>query len=282
MKKQLKKYKNAGPLKGDPERAINKKPFNIPEVSVTYKRPGFDNMGMIAGWPSDISEAIAKGEDINNVRIGTRTASWTKDKSKWFTYGDALKFPKAIQEKLYIPTVQEKMKSLKKYEYDMGGILSSIGGMASALGPMTGGAGTLVGAGLSAAGGIASIFEQKKQQDEMLAKQNAETERYNNNVRREYMSGLGSSNNPTGSVFAQGGPLEMVDAEVEGGEVMQTPSGKLQRIKGPRHEKGGVEVKRPEGTIVFSDRLKTSYGKTFAEEASKIMKEVSKYEKLLA
>jgi hypothetical protein len=164
-------------------------------------------------------------------------------------------------------------------QHALGETLGAASSFASALGPATGGVGTIISAGLGLASGVAGLFEQKKQQD--LA--NKQLEEQNAGIRKDYMAGLGSSYNPTGSVMAIGGQFNnMVDAEVEGGEVMKRPSGRLERVRGPKHEQGGVEVNRPEGTIVFSDRLKAPCGKTFAQKASEIMKEMSKYEKLLA
>ncbi len=56
----------------------------------------------------------------------------------------------------------------------------------------------------------------------------------------------------------------IIPAEVEGGEVIQTPDGQTQEVQGASHAQGGVDMDLPQGTKVFSDRLKIK-GKTMAE-----------------
>lgn len=144
-----------------------------------------------------------------------------------------------------------------------------------------------LGAVIGLGSGILGMFKANKQQKAQEAQeaQQAEQEKLmQQQMQDEYFAGVGSSYNPTGSVFALGGPmgLNMSPAEVEGGEVLQTPGGKTQKIHGPKHEQGGIYVERPNGTKVFSDRLKVTSGKTYAEEAAKIKKQIEEYEKLLA
>lgn len=64
------------------------------------------------------------------------------------------------------------------------------------------------------------------------------------------------------------------EIEAEGGEVIQTPEGETATLKGPKHEAGGIPlstegdpnaVNIPEGTQIFSDRVKGSDGKTMAK-----------------
>jgi hypothetical protein len=63
--------------------------------------------------------------------------------------------------------------------------------------------------------------------------------------------------------FAMGGVMG-ANAEVEGGEVIETPAGQVKEIDGPSHDKGGVPIKAPAGTKVFSDQLMVG-GQTMAD-----------------
>lgn len=72
---------------------------------------------------------------------------------------------------------------------------------------------------------------------------------------------------------------EIPNAEVEKEEFMQYPNGQTDQVNGPSHENGGVPVNIPNGTRIFSDRLKTDNKKTFAKEAEKYHN--TKYEKIL-
>lgn len=56
----------------------------------------------------------------------------------------------------------------------------------------------------------------------------------------------------------------IVNAEVEGGEVIASPRGSME-VQGPSHAQGGVDMLLPEGAFVFSDELKGPDGKTMAE-----------------
>lgn len=68
-----------------------------------------------------------------------------------------------------------------------------------------------------------------------------------------------------GPGFAFGGKVPgNVPVEVEGDEVGETPDGQLIDFEGPSHEKGGIDVALPEGTEIFSKRIKVK-GKTMAE-----------------
>jgi len=62
---------------------------------------------------------------------------------------------------------------------------------------------------------------------------------------------------------------EGANAELELNEQFMLPGGEVGQVNGPSHDEGGIEVALPEGTKVFSDRLKLN-GKTYAEHAKKI------------
>ena len=71
--------------------------------------------------------------------------------------------------------------------------------------------------------------------------------------------------------YAQGGIHSgMPNAEVEKQEVMRMPDGSTTQVDGPTHESGGIPVNIPDGTQIFSDRLKDpTTKKTFAKMAEK-------------
>lgn len=71
--------------------------------------------------------------------------------------------------------------------------------------------------------------------------------------------------------FGNGGIQEgQPNAEVEKQEVIKMPNGQVEQVNGPTHEQGGVQVNIPNGTDIFSDRLKhPELKKTFAKLAAK-------------
>ena len=89
--------------------------------------------------------------------------------------------------------------------------------------------------------------------------------------------GLGAY--PMGGKIPYGQP----NAELEKEEVTAAPDGSMAKFDLPTHGNATDEnqMALEPGTRVFSDRLKASTGKTFAEEADKIRKEIMKYEKIL-
>jgi hypothetical protein len=82
------------------------------------------------------------------------------------------------------------------------------------------------------------------------------------------------------SDYAYGGRARKVDIEVEGNEIMQLPSGGLKKVKGPSHAKGGVDVKVPVGTKIYSNRLSRD-GKTMQERKLARANRLAKASKLL-
>jgi len=67
---------------------------------------------------------------------------------------------------------------------------------------------------------------------------------------------------------------------VEGGEALETPNGQISKVRGPSHEAGGVDVKVPVGTKIFSDRLAID-GKTMQERKMNREARLSKLAKLI-
>ena len=82
------------------------------------------------------------------------------------------------------------------------------------------------------------------------------------------------------SQFALGGSVPKIPVEVEGEEVGETPDGKVMKFKGPSHENGGIDINLPEGTEMFSKRIKID-GVSIADRKAKREKRTLTLEKLL-
>ncbi len=68
--------------------------------------------------------------------------------------------------------------------------------------------------------------------------------------------------------FAMGGTSNIPNAEIENQEMLKYPDGSTQQFDGPSHAQGGIPVNIPNGTQIFSDRLKLPGSKkTIAKEA---------------
>ena len=81
-------------------------------------------------------------------------------------------------------------------------------------------------------------------------------------------------------LYAMGGVVENVPVEVEGDEVAKTPDGDMLEFKGKKHEEGGIKTNLPEGTEVYSDRIKIE-GKTLAKRKTEREKHMMKLQKML-
>ena len=71
---------------------------------------------------------------------------------------------------------------------------------------------------------------------------------------------------------------------VEGGEILENPKGDILKIKGPRHEKGGITLDLPmnsqeDNYNIYSDRIEGKTGKTLAKEKEDREKKISRYQK---
>lgn len=84
-----------------------------------------------------------------------------------------------------------------------------------------------------------------------------------------------------GAMYASGGVAGNRRINVEGGEVVETPDGVPQELLGPSHAEGGIDMDVPDGTEIYSDRLRGSDGKTMAERKITREKQLAKVEKLL-
>lgn len=141
--------------------------------------------------------------------------------------------------------------------------------------------GTAVGGAAGAViGGAAGFFKGREEEDEMKKMQ---AEANNNIMSRRRMGGLNSPittmptnvNNmyPYGGTIVNDQPGAIAELELQ--EQMQLPDGTVMGVDGPSHDNGGIEVNVPEGTRVFSDRLKNGK-KTFAQHAKSINNKIAK------
>lgn len=100
--------------------------------------------------------------------------------------------------------------------------------------------------------------------------------------------GIGMQGLDFGSLFAGkgkaafGGVAGGVPIEAEGDEVVETPQGGLMELLGPSHEQGGIDMNLPEGSEIYSDRIKVD-DKTMAQrkldrekKEAKLMKSLDK------
>lgn len=171
-------------------------------------------------------------------------------------------------------------------EYSLGGILASTGSGAlgaAALGPWG-----------AAAGGALGLFQGlmghkgEKDQMDLMSQQQAEQEKLLQEQKDATTVDYQSSNtfaNRYLPTFARGGlvPGMEPNAELEKNEVTVGSDGNIQKFDLPTHKYATADsqVALEPGTKIYSDRLKTSNGKTFAEEANEIKKQINKYEKIL-
>lgn len=81
-------------------------------------------------------------------------------------------------------------------------------------------------------------------------------------------------------MFAMGGTVGGVPSEVEGEEVAHLPTGEIVDFKGPSHEQGGIDINLPEGTEMYSKRIKVD-GVSMADRKKKREKVTMKLEDLL-
>lgn len=89
--------------------------------------------------------------------------------------------------------------------------------------------------------------------------------------------GLGQS----ATMRASGGRIGKSSINAEGGEVVDTPNGVPVELNGPSHASGGIDLEVPQGTEIYSKRLKGEDGKSMADRKKKREKEIFKVQKLL-
>lgn len=93
-----------------------------------------------------------------------------------------------------------------------------------------------------------------------------------------YSKDFGSTNLPQ---FALGGVAGGVPIEVEDDEVLETPDGSVAQVNGNTHAEGGEDMNVPNGTKIFSDRIKVG-DKTMAERKAAREKIEARIQRLAA
>ena len=82
------------------------------------------------------------------------------------------------------------------------------------------------------------------------------------------------------SQFAKGGTVNNPRVEVEGQEVAELPNGQVGEFQGPSHEDGGIKMNLPEGTDIYSKRIKVE-GKTMAERKLSRERKIQSLQRLI-
>ena len=89
--------------------------------------------------------------------------------------------------------------------------------------------------------------------------------------------GVGAMGTFANSSYATGGKVPI---NAEGGEVIETPGGEPQELQGDSHAEGGIDLQVPEGTEIYSKRLKGPDGKSMADRKKARERQLAKLEKL--
>lgn len=256
---------------------------------------------MAKNWMTKASKRMKKKKSV-----GTFTR-WCKDHGYGGVTSEAIEA--GIRAGGKIAKKAAFAKAARKARHAQGGVITGnpdefgLGGwIKENVGGVVGGLKTLGGAALMATGfgaplgvglmssGIGDIAGEIKgdqiasQQEELYGQQmGVQREMLQKQQQDEYLAGMGGSENPYTPTFPYGGVLPYVEAEVEDDEVLQRPDGKLKKMSGKTHASGGIDVDEPVGTRVFSDREKYKVtGKTFAEEADVIRKQIAQLDNQLA
>ena len=89
--------------------------------------------------------------------------------------------------------------------------------------------------------------------------------------------GVGAMGTFANSSYATGGKVPI---NAEGGEVIETPGGEPQELQGDSHAEGGIDLQVPQGTEIYSKRLKGPDGKSMADRKKARERQLAKLEKL--
>jgi hypothetical protein len=94
-------------------------------------------------------------------------------------------------------------------------------------------------------------------------------------------SQVGTLAGKAGGGMANGGTVQKVPVEVENMEIGELPNGGMVQFKGNTHENGGINLDLPEGTDIFSERIKIK-GVSMAERKKNREKQEKKIEMKLS
>ena len=212
------------------------------------------------------------GKPAESVMGNYKVSKGKDEKGEYISYYDKWDLapvdfgkPFEIYDRIYLNEMN------KKQERGLGGIIQGISPFLN----LIPGVGPLVSGAASIAGGLISKGEETKLQEEQLALQKR------NAAYASARAGQAGITNPYQATFPYGGSVPGTAVELEKQEVFQTPDGQMGQVDGPSHEQGGIDMSLPVDSFVWSDRLKTKSGRTFADEAAYLGKLKAKYEKIL-
>jgi hypothetical protein len=186
----------------------------------------------------------------------------------------------------------------KQYADDEGADLGSVksigestleyGAKGAAVTAMLGGADFGIATALGAGYGAVKGWMDKEEMEEKQKEANFKNSQKRLAKRMNVAENWGNSNINTSQEmqFAQGGMVldyndPNANAELELQETFQMPNGQVGMVDGPSHENGGIAVNLPEGTRIWSDKLRYG-GKTFAKHTKPITSKIARLEKEIA
>jgi hypothetical protein len=148
--------------------------------------------------------------------------------------------------------------------------------MGAALGPWGAAAGAV-------AGGVMGWVNSSQEEEAAKKAQTASNNRISlKRIRGKANESAGLTQTMGTQLYPYGGSINSdqanANAELELNEQFMLPGGEVGQVNGPSHDEGGIEVALPQGTKVFSDRLKLN-GKTYAEHAKKINNKIRTLDK---
>lgn len=169
-------------------------------------------------------------------------------------------------------------------KYSWGGVLADTAagaGTGALAGSVVPGIGTAVGAVIGGAGALlkGAVGEIQGNKEEQLKLSQQKVANATNSFNTMMMGG---NQNPFTQMMAYGGRVGM-NAEIEKGETAVSPDGRMREFSLPSHANTtGDNFKYFDpGTMIFSDKLKFSKNKTFAQEQLSYKKISDKAEKAL-
>ena len=214
------------------------------------------------------------------------TGAWVKDNAQPIGMGAGIAANMAgslIPDKTYADEEGNNLGTVK----GAGEQALEYGAQGLAAGAMFGPWGAVIGGGIGAGyGAIKGSMEAKEMREKVrMANIGIGNRKLGRSMTSNVNWGTVNPNTSTNMMFANGGLVLDYDdpnanAELELQETFQMPDGTVGNVDGPSHEMGGIAVDLPEGTRIWSDKLKHN-GKTFAKHTKPITNKIAKLEKQL-
>lgn len=230
-----------------------------------------------------------EGGTINNMKRKLpkySTGAWVKDNAQPIGMGAGIAANMAgslIPDKTYTDEEGNDLGTVK----GAGEQALEYGAQGLAAGAMFGPWGAAIGGGIGAGyGAIKGAMEAKEMREKVrMANIGIGNRKLGRSMTSNVNWGTVNPNTSTNMMFANGGLVLDYDnpnanAELELQETFQMPDGTVGNVDGPSHEMGGIAVDLPEGTRIWSDKLKHN-GKTFAKHTKPITNKIAKLEKQL-